>query len=202
MQPQIPFPKPLKNIQHDNDAVLGGSMKIGELLVKASLINTGQLQVVLMEQDIYANYRLGEIIALHGWLAQETIDFFVEEWPQLLQTKEKHPLGFYLQRAALLTEAQIQQILKEQWQASYRFGALVVLNGWLKQETINFFLQHVNPNALKESTRIEKATLSDISRTTIPELARAKQTYTGEKQQIIDPEDLADIDLDDLKWLN
>ncbi len=175
-------------------------MKIGELLVKAALINTGQLQVVLMEKGIYSHLRLGEIIALHGWIAQETVDFFVEEWPQLIQEKEKHPLGFYLQRAALLTEAQIEQILKDQWQASYRFGALAVLNGWLKQETINFFLQHINPNALKESTRIEKAILSDVRRTSVPGLGRAKQTYTQQKN--IDPDDLADIDLGDVTWLN
>jgi len=180
-------------------------MKIGEILLKAALINVGQLQVVLMEKDIYANLRLGEIISLHGWVAQETIDFFVEEWPQLIQAKEKKPLGFYLQRAALLTEAQIQQILKDQWQASYRFGALAVLNGWLKQETINFFLEHINPNALKESTRIEKATLSDMSRVRVPKVPCSKQTLTEQLQrQLIDPEDLADIDinLDDVTWLN
>lgn len=178
-------------------------MRIGELLVKAALINSGQLQVALIEKEIYPHLRLGEIIALHGWLAQETIDFFVQEWPQLLQAKQKHPLGFYLQRAGLLTEQQVQQILKDQWQTSYRFGALAVLNGWLKQETINFFLQHINPNALKESTRIEKATASGVTRTAGLRLSRSKQTLAQQlKQQVIDPEDLADMDIGDIKWLN
>ncbi len=183
---------------------VGEPMKIGELLLKAGLINSGQLQVVLMEKDIYTHLRFGEILALHGWLSQETIDFFVEEWPKLSQGKEKHPIGFYLKKASLLTEEQIQQILKQQWQTSYRFGALAVLNGWVKQETVNFFLQFINPNALKESTRIEKATLSDVSRTKVPTPAHAKRTPQELKQRLIDPEDLAEIDFnfDEIKWLS
>ncbi|WP_460192652.1 hypothetical protein [Thermosynechococcus sp. FA-CM-4201] len=179
-------------------------MKIGELLLKAALINPSQLQVALMEKDIYTHLRLGEILALHGWLSQDTIDFFVEEWPKLSQSQEKHPIGFYLKKASLLTEEQIQQILKEQWQTSYRFGALAVLNGWVKQETVNFFLQSINPNALKESTRIEKTTLSDVKRTPVSSSAYSKPTPEELKQRLIDPEDLAEIDLDfdEIKWLS
>ncbi|WP_297061619.1 hypothetical protein [Thermosynechococcus sp. M3746_W2019_013] len=181
-------------------------MRIGELLLKAGLITSGQLQVALMEQGMYANLRLGEILALHGWLSQETIDFFVEEWPKLAQDKEKRPIGFYLKKAGLLTEEQINQILKEQWQASYRFGALAVLNGWVKQETVNFFLEHINPNALKESVRIEKATSSVVNRLTPQSRKHAtkhsKQSSESLKKHVIDPEDLSDIDLDlDIEWL-
>ncbi|WJI25173.1 hypothetical protein RHP47_05685 [Thermosynechococcus sp. QKsg1] len=181
-------------------------MRIGELLLKAGLITRGQLQVALMEKSIYTNLRFGEIVALHGWLPQETIDFFVEEWPKLSQGKEKHPIGFYLKKASLLTEEQIQQILKEQWQTSYRFGALAVLNGWVKQETVNFFLQSINPNALKERTRIEKATLSDIKRPTPQSRKPSKQSLASLKK-VADPEDLAEIDLDldfdlnEIEWL-
>ncbi|BAC09221.1 hypothetical protein [Thermosynechococcus vestitus] len=180
-------------------------MRIGELLLKAGLITPGQLQVALIEQGIYTKVRLGEILALHGWLSQETIDFFVEEWPKLAQDKQKHPIGFYLKKAGLLTEEQINQILKEQWQASYRFGALAVLNGWVKQETVNFFLEHINPNALKESVRIEKATLSTVNRRTAQSRNHAtkhsKQSSiflknTSLKNHLVDPEDLSEIDLD------
>lgn len=178
-------------------------MKIGELLLKTGLINSSQLQVALMEKDIYTHLRLGEILALHGWLSQETIDFFVEEWPKLSQDKEKHPIGFYLKKARLLTEEQIQQILKEQWQTSYRFGALAVLNGWVKQETVNFFLQYINPNALKESTRIEKATLSGVQRTKVTNLKSHKQRIENTQKNAIDPEDLAEINLDsdEINWI-
>ncbi|MFN4280374.1 MAG: hypothetical protein ACK4IR_09125, partial [Thermosynechococcus sp.] len=96
-------------------------MRIGELLVKASLVYPSQLQVALREKDFYTHLRLGEILVLHGWLQQQTVDFFVEEWPQLIQSRARHPIGFYLKEAALLTEEQIQKILKEQWQTGYRF---------------------------------------------------------------------------------
>ncbi|HIK34724.1 MULTISPECIES: hypothetical protein [unclassified Thermosynechococcus] len=179
-------------------------MKIGELLLKAALINLGQLQVALREKDIYTHLRLGEILALHGWLSQGTIDFFVEEWPKLIQDKEKHPIGFYLKKAGLLTEEQIQQILKEQWQTSYRFGALAVLNGWVKQETVNFFLQYVNPNALQKSSRIERALGGNPGESKgTSQLHSFKPVQEPLKQDLIDPEDLAEFDLhfDEKHWL-
>ncbi|MFN4066027.1 MAG: hypothetical protein ACK4K5_02175 [Thermosynechococcus sp.] len=179
-------------------------MKIGELLLKAALINAGQLQVALMEKDIYTHLRFGEILVLHGWLPQETIDFFVEEWPKLIQNKEKYPIGFYLKKASLLTEEQVQQILKQQWQTSYRFGSLAVLNGWIKQETVNFFLEYINPTALQESTRIERALKRNewesTSRFRFPPCKLVREQL---KQDLIDPEDLAEFDLhfDENQWL-
>ncbi|WP_298611261.1 hypothetical protein [uncultured Thermosynechococcus sp.] len=179
-------------------------MKIGELLLKAALINLGQLQVALMEKDIYSHLRLGEILVLHGWLSQKTVDFFAEEWPRLIQDKEKHPIGFYLKKAGLLTEEQIQQILKEQWQIGYRFGALAVLNGWVKQETVNFFLQYVNPAALQESSRIERARRENPGKSKgSSQLPSLKPVHQQLKQEWIDPEDLAEFDLhfDENQWL-
>lgn len=135
---------------------------------------------------------------------KKTVDFFVEEWPKLIQDKEKRPLGFYLKKASLLTEEQIQQILKEQWQTSYRFGALAVLNGWVKQETVNFFLQYVNPDALQESSRIEKALRENPRESRgSSQFHSFKLVHKQLKQDLIDPEDLAEFDLhfDENQWL-
>jgi hypothetical protein len=91
--------------------------------------------------------RIGEILALRGWLKQETADFFAERWPSLLSQKSKQPLGQYLKEAALLSEKQIKLILLQQKQKKLqlRFGTLVVLNGWLKPSTIEFFLNYFYP---------------------------------------------------------
>ena len=55
-----------------------GYKPIGKILTEAGLINNGQLQVALVEKQLYPELRLGEIISLHGWLKQETADFFAE----------------------------------------------------------------------------------------------------------------------------
>ena len=53
---------------------------IGEILQEAGLITSPQLQVALRDQTYYQDMRLGEILALRGWVGQETADFFAQEW--------------------------------------------------------------------------------------------------------------------------
>jgi hypothetical protein len=134
------------------------SKPIGELLQEAGLISRAQLQVALHEQTEYCTLRLGEICALHGWVKQQTADFFVEYWPQLVS--ERHTtafsLGQYLQSAGLLDEQQIDVLLKEQWQTGVRIGSLAVLKGWLKQDTLNFLLKHIAPNETTKSAFVKK----------------------------------------------
>lgn len=193
---------------------------IGVLLHQAGLLHPGQIQVVVMEQQVYEGLKFGEIVALHGWLKQETIDFFVKEWHSLLTNYPNQPIGYFFLRAHLLTEDQINQILKEQWQTGYRFGAVAVMNGWLKQETVDFFLNHLAPQAAKQSVRIEKRTITPGKttqaggRTTLEQ--RYQPTYVQggtmfqdqtrvQKQTLsgldIDPEDLADMANVEVDWL-
>ncbi|MDG2992452.1 hypothetical protein L3556_16155 [Candidatus Synechococcus calcipolaris G9] len=184
---------------------------IGTLLCNAGLLHSGQIDVILTEQQIYQGMRFGEIIVLHGWLKEETIDFFADEWPLIVKATPNQPLGYYLKRAGLLSDDQINAILREQWQTSYRFGSLAVLNGWVKKETVDFLVHHLNPNALKESIRIEKTTISNGKST----LSGSKATLTGGKRTYIqldsrnaerpvivtDPEDLADIKDFEVDWI-
>ncbi len=201
---------------------------IGVLLHQAGLLHPGQIQVVVMEQDVYDGLRFGEIVALHGWLKQETIDFFVQEWHSLLVENPHQPIGYYFMRAHLLTEEQVNQILKEQWQTGYRFGVMAVMNGWLKQETLDFFLNHLVPEAAKVTDKIEKQSLSlakathSNNKTTLEQKHQAtyvqggtmvqqqstfvqKSTLTGGAVSgtvpNIDPEDLADMDQVEVEWL-
>jgi hypothetical protein len=79
---------------------------------------------------------------LRGWIKAQTADFFAEQWPLLIKQKREHPIGYYLQEAALLNEAQIKAILYEQQKRKnqYKFGQIAVQKKWLKQNTIDFLL--------------------------------------------------------------
>lgn len=119
---------------------------LGELLKEADLITAAQIEVALHEQRYYP-LPIGEILTLHGWVQQETADFFVEYWDNLLNSSSRHPLGHYLELASLLDEKQICTILEEQRSLGIRFGAVAVLKGWLKQKTVDYFLENLFPAA-------------------------------------------------------
>jgi hypothetical protein len=118
---------------------------LGEILAEAGLISAAQIDLALQDQSNYINFRIGEIFALRGWLKTETVDFFAEKWLKLLKQEESnhHLLGYYFQAAGLLTEQQINVILKEQKQLGIKFGSIAVLKGFLKQQTIDYFLTQI-----------------------------------------------------------
>jgi hypothetical protein len=112
--------------------------------------------------------RFGDILAARGWLQQQTVDFFVEQWPQILQNPYQTKLGECLCSAALLDETQVQTILKEQWQCGFRFGAVAVLNGWVKQATIDFMLEGLAPQRKTEPPVFINAAIQSGSKLTSP----------------------------------
>jgi hypothetical protein len=119
---------------------------LGIVLQQAALVSPAQIQLVLQDQKIYTDLKFGEILALRGWVKQETSDFFACEWSKILSDTKKRPLGYYLQQAGLLDEIQIDSILAEQKRLWLRFGALAVLQGCVKQDTIDFFLKNLSVN--------------------------------------------------------
>ena len=119
---------------------------LGLILREAGLITPAQIEVALQDQQYY-QLPLGEILSLHGWIRQETADFFAEAWPTLFLSSYLQPLGYYLRSAALLSDEQIQLILEEQKQLGIRFGALAVLKGWVSQTTIDYFLENLVADA-------------------------------------------------------
>ncbi|MGD1920704.1 MAG: hypothetical protein ACFCAD_18570 [Pleurocapsa sp.] len=129
---------------------------IGEILQEAGLITSPQLEVALRDQTYYQDMRLGEILALRGWVKQDTADFFVQEWFKLVNQRIEHPIGFYLQKAGLLTEQDIKFILIEQNRHSLRFGDTAVRQGLIKPGTVNFFIQNLFPSQLRNSRSIEQ----------------------------------------------
>lgn len=123
---------------------------IGQILQQAGLISENQLNLALQNQQIpgYEELKVGEILALRGWVKQETLDFFTSRWQQIISTIKDNThranLGVYLVEANLLTEEQVAEIIQQQKQSKISFSRLVVEKGYLKQQTLDFFLQNLS----------------------------------------------------------
>lgn len=52
-------------------------------------------------------------------------------------------LGGYLVEAGLLTPAQIDVVLNDQKITGMRFGEILAARGWVKQQTVEYFMQKV-----------------------------------------------------------
>jgi hypothetical protein len=120
---------------------------LGEILQEAGLISSAQLELALMnqsqmDQSPYFRLKLGEILALRGWIKKETADFFAEKLQHIISAEEKKRLGDYLLASALLEKEQIEAIVAEQEKIGLKFGSVAVHKGWLKQSTLDFFLEY------------------------------------------------------------
>ncbi|HHP7232554.1 MAG TPA: pentapeptide repeat-containing protein [Xenococcaceae cyanobacterium] len=140
---------------------------IGQILQQASLVSAAQIDVALYDSALHTasrlpDLKLGEILALRGWVKQQTVDFFVEQWPQLVLQPERKKIGFYLQEAGLLDTSQIEWIIQQQAQLSIKkkFGELACEQGWLKQNTIQFFIQQLSLENNSENSLISHPSLS------------------------------------------
>ncbi|WP_448564717.1 hypothetical protein [Trichothermofontia sp.] len=160
------------------------STRIGELLKTAGLVSQAQIEVAIRDQTQFPDQRLGEILALRGWVKPETVEFFLSLWPTLLNQPKRYPLGYYLKAAGLLNEEQITVLLKEQAKTGVKLGALAVLHGWLKQDTITFFLQHLNPQALAESAFVGRRTpITAQARSATLPIAHSQATYPPDRDR-------------------
>lgn len=119
-------------------------LPMGLLLQQAGLISREQLQEALELQAKYTQMKLGEILKLQQGIKIKTIDFFVDKWQETIEQGQIFPLGYYLQKAYLLNQEQIKVILQEQKNNQQKFGTLAVQKGWVKQDTINFFLDNLS----------------------------------------------------------
>ncbi|MDJ0636639.1 MAG: hypothetical protein QNJ34_25900 [Xenococcaceae cyanobacterium MO_188.B29] len=124
---------------------------LGVLLREANLVSAEQIERALRYQIEYPDLSLGEILALQGWVRQKTSDFFVQDWSKLIALKERKALGYYLERAGLIEEKEIKKVLAEQEVSNLKFGTLAVLKGYIKPETLDFFLFYLFPEELGES---------------------------------------------------
>ena len=135
----------LSDKSNSNELLISQANKpLGEILIEAGLITASQIEFAL-HQQANTNMRIGEILAAHNWIKQETADFFAEKWSKVINQKQKKPLVYYFRHAGLLDEQQIAQIIKEQQlqEKPTRFHRLAVKKGYIKQITVDFFLANI-----------------------------------------------------------
>lgn len=143
---------------------------IGQILEEAGLINSGQVHVALIEQSIYSHLKLGEILALHGWIDQQTADFFGNKIKELIADDQKKQIGNYFFEAGLIKENDIQAILDEQKKLGVKFGSLAVLRGCITQDTLRFFLKYFAPDATYgNEIQYQNIIIRNSNKTTIPQ---------------------------------
>ncbi|ELS04816.1 hypothetical protein Xen7305DRAFT_00045520 [Xenococcus sp. PCC 7305] len=130
---------------------------LGIVLQEAHLITDSKIEVALRDQEYYPYLRLGEILAMRGWIKQETADFFAQDWSKLTRQKTRRCLGYYLQKAALLQPQDIDAILEEQKMLGIRFGSIAVLRGLLESQTLDFFLMNLFPQEIGKSSLVSKS---------------------------------------------
>ena len=119
-------------------------LPLGIFLQNVGLISSQQLENALEIQSQYTQMKIGEILVLQEEIKPQTLDFFVHKWREIKEEGQQFPIGYYFKNASLLDEQQIQAILKDQKQTKLKFGELVVKKGWLKQRTVNFFLNNLS----------------------------------------------------------
>lgn len=175
---------------------------IGEILIEAGLIPIHQLEIALEEQK-HTNLKVGQILVLHGWIKQDTVDFFVEQWPQLIESTEKQPLVYYFQQAKLLTDEQVKAIarLQKLKHKKTRFHHLAVEQGYLKRSTVDYFLAHLfniyNPKAISVTKPYEVLKKYAKGETNFREinLSKAPLMSISLKEVILDGSNLRKADL-------
>ncbi|TVQ12680.1 MAG: hypothetical protein EA368_03280 [Leptolyngbya sp. DLM2.Bin27] len=171
---------------------------LGEVLQRAGLLSTAQLEVVLQDQKWQPDLRIGDILELRGWVKRDAIEFFAEQWPKLATDSRDNPIGYYFQQAGLLDAQQIDALLKEQAQAGLRIGALAVLHGWLSQETLDWFLQALAPEESASSAFMKRKQAKEGDRAGQARLkSQADQAQPGPPA-----EPSTGADPDDISWVN
>lgn len=117
---------------------------IGEILQDAGLISLTQIEIALADQKDCFALRFGEILVGKGWIKQTTLDFFMERFSSLCREccSYYHPIEYYLKKADLLNEQEIDSITKEQKRTRLDFCKIALDKGYLKETTVKFFLEN------------------------------------------------------------
>ncbi len=160
---------------------------LGKVLEEAGLISDSQINSALEIQSKYGQFKFGTILVTLGILKHKTIDFFVEQFPKLLEQPRIQPLGYYLEKAALINEQQIEVILKEQKQTGMLFGELAVKKGWIKAKTLDFFLEKLAKNkkqmelsSTSDQNTIKQDTIKTVNSKTQPPKAASHYSLLKE----------------------
>lgn len=116
---------------------------LGLLLLEAGLITPTELETAQTEQE-KTQMLLGEYLVVTDRIRPETMEFFLRDQGDgqpLAQLPGKHPIGEYIKAAGLVTERQIVEALRLQKRRKIYFGKALVERGFIKEQTLDFFLR-------------------------------------------------------------
>ena len=119
-------------------------LPLGEILQQAGLLTPQDIRQTLKIQKQDNNHRFGEILIKQGHLRPETVNFFINDLPQLVNTDNKLRLGDYLNNAGLLNLEQITETLEQQSLSRRKFGEIITQKGWVNPKTLNWFVNLQN----------------------------------------------------------
>ena len=128
---------------------------IGQLLTEAGLIVKPQLDLALMNQKMpdYNNLKLGEILALRGWVPQKTSDFFANYWQELLEQSqaEQHKIGLdaCLYESGLITSEEIVEILVHKKEKYIDIFSLILKHSHIREKTLDYLVTNLCPDTQK-----------------------------------------------------
>ncbi|MGL5036054.1 MAG: hypothetical protein ACRC6M_19890 [Microcystaceae cyanobacterium] len=123
---------------------------LGVILKDAYILTDAEIQIALLDQKAYG-MRLGDVLVLHGWVKKETVDFFTEQWARLLASTPDLNLEECLEASGLLSEAEVRVIRQEQQLTGRDFGAIAVKRGWLRENTLKFFVNNLTRRKVNDS---------------------------------------------------
>ncbi|MGF1490093.1 MAG: hypothetical protein ACFBSE_23645 [Prochloraceae cyanobacterium] len=112
-------------------------------LNQAGLLSEPQIEIALRDCDRHDDFTIEEIIILRGWLKQETLAFFLEQIPELIDRPQKLSLAECLERSALVSKENIAKLLNYQQETGNTLAALAVELGYIKQSTLDFFVNYI-----------------------------------------------------------
>lgn len=119
-------------------------LPLGEILQQAGLLSPQHIRKTLNIQKQYQDYRFGEILIREGYLTPETINFFVNDLPELIREDRRLRLGDYLNNAGLLHPEQIAETLQQQSSTQRKFGEIITQKGWVNPKTLDWFVNLQN----------------------------------------------------------
>lgn len=113
-------------------------MPIGFTLQRAGLISPEQLVQVREIQAQSRHVLFGEVLVERGWLSQQTVDFFAERLPKLVNLRDQLPESHYLELSGLVDPDSLALLNQEQRQTNQSLFDLAVHRGVLAETTAEF----------------------------------------------------------------
>jgi N-acetylglucosaminyldiphosphoundecaprenol N-acetyl-beta-D-mannosaminyltransferase len=109
-------------------------------LKQSGLLDDRQIKA-LVQHAKQSGIPLGELAVHQGLLKPETLEVILE----YITPQPERRIGQILEDAKLLSHAQVERALNiKQQSPQLRFGEIVVQQGWLKLETVNFFAELID----------------------------------------------------------